>query len=94
MIVWLSSYPKSGNTWVRLFLDNLLSPNKEFNINDNVLEIENVSKLLVKDTLINPLLFSIRLVGVKKTLIYLITLIPAAFKRWLYNPIISYINKM
>ena len=37
MIVWLSSYPKSGNTWVRLFLDNLLSPNKEFNINDNVI---------------------------------------------------------
>ena len=37
MIIWLSSYPKSGNTWVRLFLDNLLSPNKEFNINDNVI---------------------------------------------------------
>lgn len=37
MIIWLASYPKSGNTWVRLFLDNLLSPNKEFNINDNVI---------------------------------------------------------
>ncbi len=37
MIVWLASYPKSGNTWVRLFLDNLLSPNKDFDINDNVI---------------------------------------------------------
>ena len=36
MIIWLASYPKSGNTWVRLFLDNLLSPDKEFNINNNV----------------------------------------------------------
>ena len=24
MIIWLASYPKSGNTWVRLFLDSLL----------------------------------------------------------------------
>ena len=38
MIIWLSSYPKSGNTWVRLFLDNLLTPNKNFNINDNVID--------------------------------------------------------
>ena len=22
MIIWLASYPKSGNTWVRLFLDS------------------------------------------------------------------------
>ena len=36
MIIWLASYPKSGNTWVRLFLDNLLLPDKEFNINNNV----------------------------------------------------------
>jgi len=25
-IVWLASYPKSGNTWMRLFLHNLLHP--------------------------------------------------------------------
>ncbi|MGH7503208.1 MAG: sulfotransferase domain-containing protein [Longimicrobiales bacterium] len=25
-ILWLASYPKSGNTWVRLFLANLLGP--------------------------------------------------------------------
>jgi len=24
-IIWLASYPKSGNTWIRLFLENLLS---------------------------------------------------------------------
>ena len=35
MIIWLASYPKSGNTWVRLFLDSLLSSSKEFNINKN-----------------------------------------------------------
>ena len=34
MIIWLASYPKSGNTWIRLFLDSLLS-SKEFNINKN-----------------------------------------------------------
>ena len=34
MIIWLASYPKSGNTWVRLFLRSYLSKNKEeFNIN-------------------------------------------------------------
>ena len=33
MIIWLASYPKSGNTWVRLFLDYLFSSKKEFNIN-------------------------------------------------------------
>ena len=35
MIIWLASYPKSGNTWVRLFLDNLFSKKKKFDINDN-----------------------------------------------------------
>jgi len=28
-IVWLASYPKSGNTWFRIFLSNLLSNSKE-----------------------------------------------------------------
>ena len=37
MIIWLASYPKSGNTWVRLFLDCLLTPDKEFNINNNII---------------------------------------------------------
>lgn len=26
--IWLASYPKSGNTWLRLFLNNLLFPEK------------------------------------------------------------------
>ena len=29
MIIWIASYPKSGNTWVRLFLKSY------FNLNDN-----------------------------------------------------------
>ena len=34
MIIWLASYPKSGNTWIRVFLNNLLYSNeKESNIN-------------------------------------------------------------
>ena len=35
MIIWLASYPKSGNTWVRLFLDSLLfKQDGSVNIND------------------------------------------------------------
>ena len=35
MIIWLASYPKSGNTWIRLFLDALLyGQNGNVNIND------------------------------------------------------------
>jgi len=34
-IIWLASYPKSGNTWLRVFLHNLLlNTNKPANIND------------------------------------------------------------
>ena len=34
MIVWLASYPKSGNTWVRAFLSAYLhSPTGNFNFN-------------------------------------------------------------
>lgn len=28
-IIWLASYPKSGNTWLRIFLNNLLSVQEE-----------------------------------------------------------------
>ncbi len=38
MIIWLASYPKSGNTWVRLFLDNLFSDVDDFNINNNLID--------------------------------------------------------
>ena len=37
MIIWLASYPKSGNTWVRLFLDNLFQKANDFNINKNII---------------------------------------------------------
>jgi hypothetical protein len=34
-IIWLASYPKSGNTWIRAFLANLFSgADQPFNIND------------------------------------------------------------
>src|ERR1700679_2432595 len=33
-IVWLASYPKSGNTWMRAFLHNLMrNPNESYDIN-------------------------------------------------------------
>ena len=40
MIIWLASYPKSGNTWIRIFLDTLLfSQNKaEVDINFNSID--------------------------------------------------------
>lgn len=31
---WLASYPKSGNTWLRLFLESLLLNNQTLDIND------------------------------------------------------------
>ena len=31
MIVWIASYPKSGNTYVRFFIGLLFSENGEFN---------------------------------------------------------------
>ena len=38
MIIWLASYPKSGNTWVRLFLKSYFSDeNQELDINDNIM---------------------------------------------------------
>ena len=38
MIIWLASYPKSGNTWIRLFLDNLFSSSDKFHINQNLIQ--------------------------------------------------------
>ena len=34
MIIWLASYPKSGNTWVRLFLNSLINSENEVDINN------------------------------------------------------------
>src|SRR5437868_3084497 len=33
-LVWLASYPKSGNTWVRFFLSALRNKKRDFNLND------------------------------------------------------------
>ena len=34
MIIWLASYPKSGNTWLRFFILSLIFGNKgEINLN-------------------------------------------------------------
>ena len=38
MIIWLASYPKSGNTWIRLFLDSLFKSSDKFNINNNIIK--------------------------------------------------------
>jgi hypothetical protein len=39
MIIWIASYPKSGNTWVRSFLTNYLSDKKSFSF-DQLNEIK------------------------------------------------------
>ena len=39
MIIWLASYPKSGNTWVRLFLNSLIFTT-DSNVNINDIKIE------------------------------------------------------
>jgi len=44
MIIWLASYPKSGNTWLRSFLISLLS-GKEVNINKLSKHIEKFTNL-------------------------------------------------
>ena len=40
---WLASYPKSGNTWMRLFLESLLTDGKTPDINKLTLGINNVA---------------------------------------------------
>ena len=35
MIVWLASYPKSGNTWVRILLSTLLYSNDKPKVDIN-----------------------------------------------------------
>ena len=43
MIVWLTSYPKSGNTWVRAFLGNYLGTSLGNSI-DNIGKIKSFPK--------------------------------------------------
>lgn len=35
MIIWLASYPKSGNTWVKIFLNSILFSKNNIDINKN-----------------------------------------------------------
>ena len=48
MIIWLASYPKSGNTWVRSFLINYFSGSLEFNLNQ-LDKIEKKEKAFFKE---------------------------------------------
>ena len=36
MIIWIASYPKSGNTWVRLFKILLFRKNEQLDINEDI----------------------------------------------------------
>ena len=39
MIIWLASYPKSGNTWLRMFLKSyFLKPNEKFSLQSSILD--------------------------------------------------------
>ena len=40
MIIWLASYPKSGNTWIRSFLSTYLYYNEENNVFKNLKQIK------------------------------------------------------
>ena len=39
MIIWLASYPKSGNTWLRMFLKSyFLKPNEKFSLEGSIFD--------------------------------------------------------
>ena len=39
MIIWLASYPKSGNTWLRMFLKSyFLKADEKFSLNNSILD--------------------------------------------------------
>jgi len=39
---------------------------------------------------LNPIKFSIKIIGFFETMLFLFTLLPNAYNRWIYNPIISF----
>ena len=45
MIIWIASYPKSGNTWIRSFLSTYLYSNKENQVFKNLKEIKSFPSL-------------------------------------------------
>jgi hypothetical protein len=55
MIIWLASYPKSGNTWMRMFLKSyFLKPNEKFNL-DNKKEDSFKAQAFPDQTLLDQL---------------------------------------
>ena len=41
MIIWISSYPRSGNTWIRAFLSTYLYSEKSSTVFENIKKITN-----------------------------------------------------
>ena len=39
MIIWIASYPKSGNTWLRVFISSILYSN------DGIVNLENLKHI-------------------------------------------------
>lgn len=51
-IVWLASYPKSGNTWTRLFLTSYIADQDEFDPNEALKgSMHDASRSLMKKTI-------------------------------------------
>jgi len=49
MIIWLASYPKSGNTWVRIFISNIINSGKNnydnpFRFLDDIVAFPNIDQ--------------------------------------------------
>jgi len=58
-ITWLASYPKSGNTWVRCFIDTYFKEKVEINnlttvISDDQADLLDLSKSEIRDILTSP----------------------------------------
>ena len=56
MIIWISSYPKSGNTWVRLFLESYFSKIKNNFRFGGFPELEDFEKLNIDYTNLNNII--------------------------------------
>ena len=56
MIIWISSYPKSGNTWVRLFLESYFSKTKNNFRFGGFPELEDLEKLNLDYTNLNEII--------------------------------------
>lgn len=81
---WLASYPKSGNTWLRLFLESLITGSNSFDINklknctihaasrsrfDRILDIESGDLTDEEITRVRPRLYGIEAQQAKSSLL-------------------------